>query len=310
LAVVTILVTSATVAVWPEAGSAPVFGEVFWDHWGDGKAELAGYELTYPRYGKPRAGTAVTIFVTETFDNPSRVKSERPGGRADQFPVMKLNLVQDFATGVYDYNLMTSAFVALEAVNGRAAGESTKIVFSSQEWCGQTYAQALFDDDAVRVDTHSYFEGEADRSLQLDHPDDGLAEDSLLLWARGFAAPRLAPGESVEVPLFRSLEGARIRHEEPRWITARLSRSTATKLVSVPAGEFLTTTLAARAGSVTWTFDVETDPPHRLVRWGASDGLEARLVAAARLEYWAMNGPGFEEALGHIGLAPRPVRTP
>ena len=39
----------------------------FWKTWGDGQAELSGYDLTYPRYGQLRKGVAVTIFVSETF---------------------------------------------------------------------------------------------------------------------------------------------------------------------------------------------------------------------------------------------------
>ena len=50
----------------------------FWTHWGDGKAELDGYALTQPRYGAPRAGTAVMIFVTEDFSDSARVKAD-PG---------------------------------------------------------------------------------------------------------------------------------------------------------------------------------------------------------------------------------------
>ena len=79
-----------------------------------------GYDLVFPRYGQPRHGVAVTIFVTETFSNTLRVKAD-PGKHpsSDRFPVMKLNLVEDFQTGIYDYNLMTSTFVALAPVNER-----------------------------------------------------------------------------------------------------------------------------------------------------------------------------------------------
>src|SRR6056297_3157419 len=98
-------------SVTPEFDS-PELGSDFWDHWGDGRAEVSSYDLVYPRYGAPREGTAVTIFVTETFDPEQRVKSEG----AEGVSVMKLNLIQDFPTGVYDYHLMTSAFVALEPV--------------------------------------------------------------------------------------------------------------------------------------------------------------------------------------------------
>src|SRR5882672_3258663 len=51
------------------AGPGPEFGDAFWKHWGDGRGELAGYDLEIPRYGPLRHGVAVTIFVTETFSN-------------------------------------------------------------------------------------------------------------------------------------------------------------------------------------------------------------------------------------------------
>jgi len=101
---------------------APAFDAAFWKQWGDGQAELSGYDLTFPRYGQLRRGVAVTIFVTETFSNTLRVKAD-PGKHppSDEFPVMKLNLIEDYQTGVYDYNDMTSSFVALAPVNGRPA---------------------------------------------------------------------------------------------------------------------------------------------------------------------------------------------
>src|SRR5262245_11906874 len=87
----------------PAPAAAPrdlVFGDEFWKHWGDNRAELSGYELVFPRYGTLRKGTAVAIFVTETFSSSLRVKSD-PGKHpaSDEFPVMKLNLVEDFSTG-------------------------------------------------------------------------------------------------------------------------------------------------------------------------------------------------------------------
>ena len=113
-----VLGAAAVAMLWGAVGSAaladggPLTFESadFWDVWGDGKAELAAYDLTYPRYGESREGVAVTIFVTETFSDSMRVKAD-PGlhPKSDEFPVMKLNLVEDFPTGIYDYNLMTSA---------------------------------------------------------------------------------------------------------------------------------------------------------------------------------------------------------
>ena len=94
----------------------------FWSHWGDGQAEISAYELTYPRYGALRSGVAVAIFVTEPFSYEARVKAD-PGKHApgDVFPVIKLNLVQDFQTGIYDYNEQTSSYLSLRSLNSPAA---------------------------------------------------------------------------------------------------------------------------------------------------------------------------------------------
>jgi len=289
----------------------PAIDATFWKTWGDGQAELSGYDLTFPRYGQPRHGVAVAIFVTETFSNSLRVKADpgkHPG--ADQFPVMKLNLVKDFQTGIYDYNIMTSTFVALAATNGRPAGSAAKITFSSQEWCGQTFQELLFDPRAIRVESHSYFDGEADRQNQLQYPEDGLSEDALLLWARGQAGPRMAPGESRDVPILTSVETSRLQHVPLDWKRAVLSRSAQPRQLAVPAGKFLVEvwTAAIRDG-IARTMYVEGAAPHRLIRWETSAGERAELLGSERLKYWEMNREGFETALKKLGLSPRPRRT-
>jgi len=300
------LAPSATVPSQP-----PAYDAAFWKIWGDGQAELSGYDLTFPRYGHPRRGVAVAIFVTETFSNSLRVKAD-PGKHpaTEEFPVMKLNLVKDFQTGIYDYNTMTSSFIALAPVNGKPAGAAAKIAFSSQEWCGQTYQQLLFDAGSIRSTSHSYFDGEADQQNALSYPAGGLSEDEWLLWARGIAGPRLAPGERREVQLLTSLETARLQHVPIAWVHATLSRSAGSKPLTVPAGssQVETWTLAV-SGGVQRTIYVEAAEPHRIVRWETSAGERADLVGSQRMKYWQMNGPGYESALKKLGLAPRPPRT-
>ena len=280
------LVLAVSGLLAPEAETArPVFGDAFWAHWGDGHAEISTYDLQFPRYGEVRSGTAVAIFVTETFSDEARVKADK--GRhpaADQFPVMKLNLVRDFPTGIYDYNLMSSVFYAVPEFRGRPAGSPMKVSFSSQEWCGQVYHQLLPDERVIRSVSHSYFDGEADRSGELDYPEDGILEDGLFHWARGFAAPRLEPGQTDEGKIIRSLDHARFAHEDPAWQGAELARVEGTRTVNVPAGSFEVEerTVAIQEGP-TWTFLVEAAPPHRLIAWSATDGRKAELVASERL---------------------------
>jgi len=306
----TLALASGACAAAP--ATAPVFDDAFWKQWGDGRAELAGYDLTTPRYGSLRRGTAVTIFVTETFSNALRVKSD-PGRhpKSDEFPVMKLNLVQDFPTGIYDYNLMTSAFVALAGVNGRPAGAPTKVSFSSQEWCGNVFAQLLFDARSVRRAAHSYFDGEADQAGTLPAPPDAISEDALLVWARGLAFPLVAPGQAVELPLLRSLRAARLLHQPEIVQRARLARAEKLERVSVPAGTLdCEVATCAVEGGRTWTFWVERAAPHRIAQWACSDGERAELLASDRLQYWKLHDEGMQSELAKLGLHARGARMP
>ncbi len=306
--------------------TGPDYGPAFGQHWYDGNAELAGYTLTYPRYGQLRRGTAVAIFVSESQQESTRIKPERPV--TDSFGVVKLNLMLDFPTGLYDYHLMTSAFVATQPRHGRPAGAPTKLSFSAQEWCGHAYHQTLFDKDQARYTSHSYFEGEADQDLKLQYPAGGFAEDALLLWARGLAGPRLEAGGSIDVPLLRESAYARLRHVPLAWDAAHLARSKTTETVDVPVGAFVVDVYTATVRSAptqrtypvggravpeqtrTWTFYVEAAPPHRVVKWQRSDGIKAELLGAKRLPYWSLNANGREALLKEIGLQPRPARTP
>lgn len=298
-------------------GASAAFGEQFARHWHDGRAELAGYDLWFPRYGELRRGTSVAIFVTEPFDSKRHIKPEDP--KRGDTEVIKLNLVQDFATGIYDYNLMTSAFVATRATGKRPPGSILKISFSAQEWCGHVYAQARFSTRGVRFDSHSYFEGEGDERRELSYPGElgspVLSEDALLLWARGLAGPNVVAGGLVVVPLLRSLAHVRLSHTALSWERAELSQEATPQTIEVPAGRFEVmqrhATLRRDGGGETrWDFAVEKAYPHRIVRFARDDGLRAELTGSTRVPYWQLNGNGKQALLSRLGLRPRPVRTP
>lgn len=280
----------------------------FWKLWGDGQAELASYDLTVPRYGDRRRGTAVTIFVTEPFSNSGRVKADAGKHPAsDVFPVMKLNLVKDFATGVYDYNDMLSSFLALAPVNGRPPGTLTKAVYSRQEWCGSTMQLAWFDQAKIRTTLHSYFDGEADRNRDLPYPPAALADDAILFWARGWAGPYLAPGEQKAVQYLTSTEPGKGSLE---WTNAQLKRSPVAKRIQV-FNQFIDAErfTVQIANGLTKDFYVERQSPHRILRWEFSNGEKAQLIKSARMKYWEWNKKGGEAALKELGLIPRPLRT-
>ena len=89
------------------AASATAAEVEFGSYWHDGRAELDGYSLRISRYGQPRSGIGVMIYVTEPFSESKRVKVDDPSKNpADTFDALKLNIVRDFQTGIYDYNTM------------------------------------------------------------------------------------------------------------------------------------------------------------------------------------------------------------
>jgi hypothetical protein len=277
---------------------APVRPE-FWPHWSDGKAEMNGYRLTQPRYGARRTGTATLIFVTEDFSDSVRVKAD-PGKHppSDVYPVWKLNAVREFQTGIYDYNVMTSVFARV------AAGfPLAKVSFSSQEWCGHVYHQLLPRAGRLKGVSHSYFDGEADGTEDLEMPDRGVLEDALPIMLRGWVGAYLAPGESRVVPYLPSLLRARLEHKPLRWGRARIERSKGPRERAVPAGRYAvdTWTVAVEAGP-TLTYDIEAKAPFRLVRWSADTGEEGVLTGSTRLAYWKLNAPGGEKYLAEMGL--------
>jgi hypothetical protein len=278
----------------------------FWRVWGDGKAELDGYALVQPRYGAPRDGTAVLIFVTEDFSDAARVKAD-PGKHppSDVYPVLKLNFVRDFQTGIYDYNVMSSTFARTEWPTGTPPFPVVKTSFSSQEWCGHVYAQWLVRGPSMIGTLHSYFDGEADQALQLAAPPGGVLEEAVPILIRGLRGPWLAPGETRSVPFLPSSLRARLGHKPQAWTTATVRRAAAAAPVPsvlgrVPAVEW--TIEEAGGARTTWT--VEEAAPHRILAWRGSDGESGQLLGSARLPYWQLHDPDGEAALAKLGLKP------
>lgn len=280
-----------------------LFSQDFMSFWQDGKAELAGYDLTQARYGELRKGKAVTVFVSEQMNDKTRVKADF--GRhdaSDVFDVMKLNLVEDFQTGIYDYNVMTSVFARLGSYKDSQSGSLAKVSFSMQEWCGHIYEQLLFDQKNTSDVMHSYFDGEADRREVIGAPKNAMSADALFLWARHMASPSVKAGEKTNVSILPRLKDARFLHKSVSYQSATLWRDAELNEIKVAAGTFQTRLAHARIGELTMTFWVEEAFPHRLIKWERSDGTKAELRGSKRMKYWELNQEGHEKFLKDLGL--------
>ena len=281
------------------AAADPEFGS----YWHDGKAELDGYRLEISRYGQPRKGQAVLIYVTEPF---SKAKHVNPG---DTFDVLKLNLVRDFQTGIYDYNTMVSLFVSSNDF------APVKLAFTSAEWCGQVYNEMIFGADRISERLFSYFEDETSES-SIERKPDGIAEDNLFVLLRGLRGAFLPPNRTRSFPFLPSPFHNRMAHRAAGWTTAEIERLASPETIRVPAGSFATDVYVVRvAGGREGRFHIERAYPHRVVRWtwkGNTGRTASRpgaletgeLAGTARLQYWKLNGNGNESYLARLGLSP------
>ncbi len=274
----------------------------FWDHWGDGRAELAGYTLTQPRYGQHRRGETVLITVTEDFTARGRVKSS--GAHGDEYPVLKLNEARDFQTGLYDYNVMTSVFARLDGVE--PLGLPHKLTFSMQEWCGHVYEEIRPHPERLSQMTYSYFDGESVAAARHEVPAGAVVADMLPLLVRGLTGELLGPGETRAVPWLESATDRRLHHRPLTWGEATIRRGESPETKTVPAGTFTVETWTVSIeGGVTTTWWVESDAPRRLVGWERSDGEQALLTGVTRRAYWKDAAEGGEALRQELGLPQR-----
>ena len=269
--------------------------------WYDGRAEVSGYRWSGTRYGELRRGEAVAIFVTEPFSTELFVKLDRPTGSAgSQVTALKLNLVRDFQTGLYDYNTMVSCFVD--------SGDFSLIkhTFSSAEWCGHVFEELRASRRGIELDVKSYFQGESGEDV-LVAKRDGVVGEQLFVLLRDLRGPFLRPGESRTLPFLASPFERRLRHTKAVWGTLEVQRPVASAEVTTPAGVFRAVEYAlsssdGRRGRVT----IEEAYPHRLLAWRwEKDGavLDAgELAGSRRLPYWELHAEGQAELRSSIGL--------
>ncbi|MFK7814387.1 MAG: septum formation inhibitor Maf [Maribacter sp.] len=182
--------------------------EEFKKYWYAGEAEITSYKLEQARYGELREGSSVLIYVTEPFHNQKQVKAD--GNNSDNIPVLKLNSTKNYLTGIYPYSIMSSSFYPVYD-NSHAI----KVSFSSQEWCGQVYAQ-LNNRNKFEIMSHSYFESEADIAIKLDK---AILENEL--WNKIRINPEGLPTGKLKI--IPSLEYIRLAHKDIKSFEANVS---------------------------------------------------------------------------------------
>lgn len=244
-------------------------------YWYQGKAELTAYDVQQERYGEMRKAEQVSIFVTEDFSKQKQVKLDNPASAGqDRVPVLKLNTVRHFQTGIYDYSLMESVFVPADG------GQTLKTTCTVQDWCGHVFMQTNLTDGGYRVRQFSYFETEGDAETKVEGRH-RLEDD---LWVRLRFGPAYLPlGKLSIVP---SAFYARMRHKPFVAHPAELRlEQGATESALVLQYSDIPRRLTIR---------FENTTPYRIVGWEELDGEKLMSKGTRKsvvvTDYWGKHG--------------------
>lgn len=184
-------------------------------YWYQGLGEINVYNLQQNRYKDIYDGQVVLIFVTEDFLTDKQVKNEQ-GKKNHSASVLKLNAINRFTTGIYDYSLMTSVFTPVQTSKWPA---TMKVTNTGQDWCGQVYSQVnLNKNGEYRQILHSYFEKEGD---QENTSTADLLEDEIFNRIR-MGWENLPEGKNNIIP---SMNFLRLKHQPYAAYSATLSLS-------------------------------------------------------------------------------------
>jgi hypothetical protein len=255
-------------------------------YWYQGKAEISTYAVTQERYGEPREAEQVNVFVTEDFSKQKQVKLDNAAAAgADRVPVLKLNSIRRFETGIYDYSIMQSIFSPTDG------GPAIKSTCTVQDWCGQVFFQTNRTPDGYQAKGFSYFESEGDTDVKLPK---ALLEDEL--WVRLRLDPSAIPtGKQLVIP---SAVYSRIRHKAYTALTAEISTEKGEK-ESILRVRYEGT---PRSLSIRY----ETAFPYRILGWEEMDN--ARNSSSGTLKktrmqaYWSENSNAFSGLRDSLGI--------
>ena len=268
-------------------------------YWDDGLAEINRYALDQVRYGESRQGDLVQIFVTEDFLINKQVKNESYTSK-NSTRVLKRIETRQFNTGLYQYNMFSSAFTPMDQVR---YPHSLKVSCSSQEWCGTTYSQLNRTKDSYRHTIHSYFENEADGETLIK---DAISEEEL------FTRIRLNPASlpQGEFNLIPSQMLSRFLHLDPKSIKSQASL-TPYSGSDFDGDKLMSYTIDSKELNRTLEIVYESSAPYTIVGW--TDAYSsyfdkdkrksiARLTHQSKEAYWRLNQNSDEIKRQDLGL--------
>jgi hypothetical protein len=270
----------------PKRLAAPLVGSDFSRHpmWDGGKAEVSLYQTTGEKEGAPRVYETRIVVVKEDFLKGSLVKSDRGPVPGATFEVLKMNYLHDIPTGTYTHHQMVSVFF------DRNTFRPIKLAMASMEACGVSFVTAKPHGRTLEHVSHSYWDGEGDRTRTIPWGESSVFYDALPVWLRGLD---LATPAAYDIQLLPSQLSSHVRNVAP--VPARV----------VVTGREGAPSMTSRGGfHVEVSFSGKVDrlwfhpgPEHVLMVWEKSDGSVLTLKKNVWLAYWEKTRPGDEKLL-------------
>lgn len=244
--------------------------------WDDGRAEVAVYDSQRIVYGKPRTFKEHLLTVKEDLREDTLVKADDLK-KQKTIRVFKLNQVQKFETENYPYSYLTSVFVREEPLQ-----QVAKISVGSQEWCGNTFKmyKGNLDGMSGTLMNHSYFDGEADQSGELQLAKDDYFEDQLPLSLR--ALPFKLDFEK-KIRLWDLLT---TNHGQSPLVVEAMIKVIKEEPIYCRAGSIPCWVVAIKKPAGTDTYWFQKAGPNILVKMETQDGRKRLLHGRARWSYW------------------------
>jgi len=272
--------------------------EDFEKYWYQTGAELTRYDLKQSRYGEIHQGYSILIFVTEPFNPELQVKADE--NRKNNIPVLKLNAIRKFNTGLYDYSTMTSTFLPINITKNIYPLKSITTV---QEWCGMAFSQLNLKGDKYQVQSRSYFESESDKNFNLPA---SIKEEALFNLIR--VNPNKLPQGKINV--IPNTLYTRLAHVplETKTADAHLTRS---KEKSLQDKALAVYTLSYTDKSRVLEITFETEFPFKIQKWqetypGIMGGKELSTTAVQshqiKSAYWGKHKNKDRALLKKLGL--------
>ncbi len=262
----------------------------FKDYWYNAKAEINTYTIEQERYGELRRGDAVLVFVTEELSRSKQVKLDNPEAASiDRVPVLKLNALRKFATGVYDYALMNSVFTPVDYTKDP---HSIKLTSSIQDWCGQVFHQFNWRLNNYEAKSYSYFESEADQNYNINTH---MLEDEL--WNRIRIDPTSI--QTRKMMLLPSIWYLSMKHKPIKPLDAGVINTKIDEEVSQIEVVYPTIQRSLR-------IQYETKFPHKILGWEEQNGKDpitkATLKTTVLSPYWSENKVSDKTSRDKLGL--------